>query len=148
MKQDEFFVTPSIGISMFPSDGKDQESLIKNADTAMYVAKDHGKNNFQFYSASIAEKGARKMELEMALRKAILNKELELYYQPQINIHTGSIFGVEALLRWKHPVYGYLSPDEFIPIAEESNLILTIGEWVITEAFAQKKKWEREGKKI
>lgn len=147
MKQDEFFVTPSIGISMFPSDGKDQESLIKNADTAMYVAKDHGKNNFQFYSASIAEKGARKMELEMALRKAILNKELELYYQPQINIHTGSIFGVEALLRWKHPVYGYLSPDEFIPIAEESNLILTIGEWVITEAFAQKKKWEREGKK-
>jgi diguanylate cyclase (GGDEF)-like protein/PAS domain S-box-containing protein len=147
VKQDEFFVTPSIGISMFPSDGKDQESLIKNADTAMYVAKDHGKNNFQFYSASIAEKGARKMELEMALRKAILNKELELYYQPQINIHTGSIFGVEALLRWKHPVYGYLSPDEFIPIAEESNLILTIGEWVITEAFAQKKKWEREGKK-
>jgi len=147
VKDDEFFVTPSIGISMYPLDGKDQESLIKNADTAMYVAKDQGKNNFQFYSASIAEKGARKMELEMALRRAIINKELELYYQPQINIYTGSIFGVEALLRWKHPVYGYLSPDEFIPIAEESNLILSIGEWVITEAFAQKKKWEREGKK-
>lgn len=147
VKQDEFFVTPSIGISMYPTDGKDQESLIKNADAAMYIAKDHGKNNYQFYSSSIAEKGARKMELEMALRKAISNKELELYYQPQIDIITGSIYGVEALLRWKHPVYGYLSPDEFIPIAEESNLMLSIGEWVITQAFMQKKQWEANGKK-
>ena len=147
VKQDEFFVTPSIGISMYPTDGNDQESLIKNADAAMYVAKDHGKNNFQFYSSSIAEKGARKMELEMALRKAISNYELELHYQPQINIMTGKIYGVEALLRWKHPVYGYLSPDEFIPIAEESNLILSIGEWVITQAFTQKKQWDSNGKK-
>ncbi|WP_312095805.1 diguanylate cyclase domain-containing protein, partial [Niallia sp.] len=110
VKQDEFFVTPSIGISMYPDDGKDQEALIKNADAAMYVAKDYGKNNFQFYSSSIAEKGARKMELEMALRKAISNDELELYFQPQINIATGIIYGAEALLRWKHPVHGYLSP--------------------------------------
>lgn len=147
VKQDEFFVTPSIGISMYPADGKDQESLIKNADSAMYVAKEQGKNNFQFYSSSIAEKGARKMELEMALRKAISNNELELYYQPQINISTGSIYGAEALLRWKHPLYGYLSPDEFIPIAEETNLMLSIGEWVLTQVFMQKKKWEANGKK-
>ncbi|WP_400241452.1 EAL domain-containing protein [Niallia sp. JL1B1071] len=147
VKQDEFFVTPSIGISMYPTDGKEQESLIKNADAAMYVAKEQGKNNYQFYSSSIAEKGARKMELEMALRKAISNNELELYYQPQINIITGGIYGAEALLRWKHPIYGYLSPDEFIPIAEESNLMLSIGEWVITQAFMQMKKWERNGKK-
>lgn len=147
VKQDEFFVTPSIGISMYPTDGDDQESLIKNADAAMYVAKDLGKNNFQFYSSFIAENGARKMELEMALRKAISNKELELYYQPQIDITTGSIYGVEALLRWKHPVYGYLSPDEFIPIAEETNLMLSIGEWVITQAFKQKKQWKANGKK-
>ncbi|HEO8419096.1 sensor domain-containing protein [Niallia sp. FSL W8-0635] len=147
VKQDEFFVTPSIGISMYPTDGDDQESLIKNADAAMYVAKDLGKNNFQFYSSFIAENGARKMELEMALRKAISNKELELYYQPQIDITTGSIYGVEALLRWKHPVYGYLSPDEFIPIAEETNLMLSIGEWVITQAFMQKKQWKANGKK-
>lgn len=147
VKQDEFFVTPSIGISMYPTDGDDQESLIKNADAAMYVAKDLGKNNFQFYSSFIAENGARKMELEMALRKAISNKELELYYQPQIDITTGSIYGVEALLRWKHPVYRYLSPDEFIPIAEETNLMLSIGEWVITQAFMQKKQWKANGKK-
>ncbi|MCM3362212.1 sensor domain-containing protein [Niallia sp. MER TA 168] len=147
VKQDEFFVTPSIGISMFPEDGKEQESLIKNADAAMYVAKDYGKNNYQFYSSSNAEKGARKMELEMALQKAIANNELELYYQPQINNTTGNIYGVEALLRWKHPAYGYLSPDEFIPIAEETNLMLSIGEWVLTHAFMQKKKWDLAGKK-
>ncbi|WP_193224494.1 GGDEF and EAL domain-containing protein [Bacillus sp. B1-b2] len=143
--EDEFFVTPSIGISLFPSDGTDQETLIKNADAAMYLAKDLGKNNYQFYSSYLAEKSSRKMELEMALRKAIKKKELSLFYQPQIDVKTGKISGVEALLRWKHPKYGYVSPGEFIPIAEETNLMFSIGEWVITEAFTQKKKWDECG---
>ncbi|HWJ80272.1 MAG TPA: EAL domain-containing protein, partial [Niallia sp.] len=142
INNDEFFVTPSIGISMYPIDGLDQETLIKNADAAMYLAKDEGKNNYQFYSCSLAVKSSRKMELEMALRKAILNKELQLHYQPQIDVKSGKVTGVEALLRWNHSKYGSISPAEFIPIAEETNLMLSIGEWVITEAFTQKKKWD------
>jgi diguanylate cyclase (GGDEF)-like protein len=145
INQEEFFVTPSIGISIYPSDGQDQESLIKNADAAMYLAKENGKNNYKFYSNSLAAKSSRKMELEMALRKAIQFKELQLHYQPQVNINSGQIVGVEALIRWFHPKYGFVSPNEFVPLAEETNLILSIGDWVIKEACAQKKKWEKNG---
>lgn len=145
IKKEEFFVTPSIGISMYPTDGTDQETLIKNADAAMYLAKELGKNNFQFYSSALQVRSTRKMELEMALRKAIKNNELILYYQPQIVMQTGEIHGVEALLRWNHPMYGNIAPIEFIPLAEETNLILSIGDWVIIEAFSQLDKWHKKG---
>ncbi|MEK4667698.1 EAL domain-containing protein [Niallia sp. FSL R7-0271] len=145
IKMEEFFVTPSIGISHYPSDGKDQETLIKNADAAMYLAKDNGKNNYQFYSHALEESSSRKMVLEMALRKAIKLNELSLVYQPQFNIITGEIFGVEALLRWKHPQFGFVSPAEFIPIAEETNLIIPIGDWVIKEASRQMMEWNKQG---
>lgn len=145
IKMEEFFVTPSIGISHFPSDGRDQETLIKNADAAMYLAKDNGKNNYQFYSHTLEESSTRKMVLEMALRKAIKLNELSLFYQPQYNIITGEIFGVEALLRWRHPKFGFISPAEFIPIAEETNLIIPIGDWVIKEASSQMMEWNKQG---
>lgn len=145
IKTEEFFVTPSIGISNYPADGKDQETLIKNADAAMYLAKENGKNNYQFYSHALEESGARKMMLEMELRKAIKKQELSLYYQPQFNILTGEIFGVEALLRWNHPKFGFVSPAEFIPIAEETNLIVPIGDWVIKQAAKQMKAWNKQG---
>ncbi|GKU83138.1 GGDEF and EAL domain-containing protein [Niallia sp. NCCP-28] len=142
IKDEEFFISASIGISLYPEDGLDQETLIKNADAAMFLAKENGKNNFQFYSSKLAMTSSRKMELEMALRKAIQSNELVLYYQPQVNLHTNKIIGFEALLRWIHPRYGFISPEEFIPLAEETNLILSIGEWVFKQACKQKKKWD------
>ncbi|WP_168714391.1 sensor domain-containing protein [Niallia nealsonii] len=145
IKEEEFFISASIGISLYPEDGSDQETLIKNADAAMFLAKENGKNNFQFYSSTLAIKSSRKMELEMALRKAIQHNELVLYYQPQVNLHTNKIIGFEALLRWIHPTYGFISPEEFIPLAEETNLIFSIGEWVFTQACKQKKKWDALG---
>lgn len=141
----ELFITGSIGISMYPADGKETDILIKNADTSMYRAKELGKNNYQFYTSDMNEIMAKKMQLELGLRRAIENEELELYFQPQVDMVTKEIKGVEALIRWNHPVLGMISPLEFIPLAEETGLIVPIGEWIIRSACQQAKSWADQG---
>jgi diguanylate cyclase (GGDEF)-like protein/PAS domain S-box-containing protein len=145
VNSEEFYVTPSIGISMYPTDGSDEETLIKNADTAMYQAKEHGKNNFQFYSNNLDGISTRKMKLENWLRRAMEQKQMTLHYQPQLDLRTGKIVGVEALIRWNHPQYDYIAPSEFIPLAEETGLIVPLGKWILKEACERRKAWKDEG---
>jgi diguanylate cyclase (GGDEF)-like protein len=138
----ESFISVSTGISMYPMDGTHSETLIKNADMAMALAKDRGRNNFQFYNSSLHDLKMRRLKIELGLRHAIANNELALNYQPQINLATGKIEGFEALLRWEHPELGKVSPLEFIPIAEETGQIVSIGEWALNEACAANKRWQ------
>jgi len=141
----EIYSSTSIGISLFPDDGTEVDDLIKRADAAMYQAKEQGRNNFQFYSASYNLAVFDHISLEGRLRRAIENSELELYYQPLVDAKTGRIAGLEALLRWNDPLEGIISPDRFIPIAEDSGLILPIGEWVLREAGRQLCIWQAAG---
>jgi diguanylate cyclase (GGDEF)-like protein/PAS domain S-box-containing protein len=138
----EFYISASLGISIFPDNSDSIETLIKHADTAMYYAKQQGRNNYQFYSPKIDAYTTKKIQMEADLRKAIANNELMLYYQPQVNLIDGKISGAEALLRWQHLEQGAISPAEFIPIAEETGLIQPIGEWIFRTVCRQIKQWQ------
>lgn len=148
IEQYELIVTASIGIAMYPSDGEDFDTLSKCADTAMYRAKQEGRNTFRFFTPEMQQHFARNLKLEGALRHALGRDELSLHYQPQIALENGRIIGVEALLRWLHPELGEVSPIEFIPIAEDSGLILPIGEWVVRTAARQMKAWIDAGMEL
>ncbi len=138
-------ITSSIGISIYPKDGKTPDDLLRNADLAMYIAKREGRNKFQFYEQQLNEESLRKLEKEIELRRAIENDEFVLHYQPQINTNSGGLIGVEALIRWNHPIQGLISPIEFMPIAEDSDLVLAIGYWVLMAACKQNKAWQDAG---
>jgi diguanylate cyclase (GGDEF)-like protein len=138
-------ISCSIGISMLPEHGTDSETLIANADPAMYKAKDCGRNNFRFFSAEMNAQVVERLTLENGLRLALDKKELYLVYQPQMDVASGSITGLEALLRWHRPELGSVPPDKFIRIAENSGLIIPIGEWVLRTACHQARKWQDEG---
>lgn len=135
----------SIGISVYPEDGEDAETLIKNADTAMYHAKESGRNNFQFFKAEMNLKAVERQSLEGSLRCALQRKEFLLHYQPKVNLDTGEITGVEALIRWQQPDRGLVPPSQFVPIAEDCGLILPIGRWALREACRQARAWQDAG---
>ncbi|MDQ0230059.1 sensor domain-containing phosphodiesterase [Metabacillus malikii] len=141
----EIFVTPSIGISLYPHDGQNKDELLRKADLAMYQAKRSGRNNFQFYDKQLDKIVQERLELENHLRKALDKEEFTLHYQPIIDLSTNKMSGVEALIRWEHPTFGMVPPNKFIPIAEETGLIVPIGEWVIRTACLQIKEWETNG---
>jgi diguanylate cyclase (GGDEF)-like protein/PAS domain S-box-containing protein len=143
--QHDLHVTTSIGVSVYPDDGLDAETLIKNADTAMYQAKENGCQSFQFFKPAMNVRAVERQSIEEGLRRALERQELALHYQPKINLWTGEITGAEALIRWTHPIRGPVSPAHFIPVAEECGLILPIGNWVLREACKQAREWVDAG---
>ena len=138
-------IDASIGVSIYPEDGQDSEALIKNADTAMYQAKESGRNNFRFFTPEMNLKAVERQSLEGSLRRAIERREFSLHYQPKVNLNTLEITGVEALIRWRHPDLGSVSPARFVPVAEDCGLIIPIGNWVLSEACRQAREWQGAG---
>ena len=141
----ECHTTASIGIAMYPANGDDAQTLTKNADMAMYLAKEDGKNGYRFFSKEVKTQSIERLSLESALRRALEREQFSLQYQPKVDMASGQITGVEALLRWTHPDLGSVSPAQFIPLAEETGLIVPIGRWVVKEACAQAMAWQRRG---
>jgi EAL domain-containing protein (putative c-di-GMP-specific phosphodiesterase class I) len=144
----EFAISCSIGVSVFPVDGPDGETLIRNADTAMHRAKELGSCNDQYYAAAMNHRAIEALEIDTGLRRALINHEFVLHYQPLVDVGTGTVFGLEALIRWQHPELGLLRPDRFIPAAEHSGLIIEIGRWVLKEACKQAREWHLRGHRV
>ena len=145
IEQYDLSVTASIGIAIYPDDGEEAEILMKHADFAMYHAKDAGRNNYQFFKPDMNARAVERQSLESALRHALERQEFTLHYQPKMDLKTGTIMGVEALIRWRHPERGLVSPAQFIPIAEECGFIVPIGRWVLREACRQAQAWRGAG---
>lgn len=145
LESHDLHVTASIGIALYPTDTREVKKLLRCAETAMYQAKEQGRNTYEFYSSFIRSRAYERLNLETGLHKALKNEEFRLYYQPKIDLRCHRVTGMEALLRWYHRDFGWVSPTQFIPLAEETDLILTIGEWVLRKACEQNKIWQDQG---
>jgi EAL domain-containing protein (putative c-di-GMP-specific phosphodiesterase class I) len=141
----ELYVTASLGIALYADDGDNPEALVKNAGAALSRVKEHGGNGHRFYAADMNAKALQRLALENSLRRALEREEFRLYYQPQVDILSSQILAVEALIRWQHPELGFVSPGDFIPLAESNGLIVPIGEWTLRQACAQAQRWHQEG---